>query len=54
MTADEMATRLVEIVMSNDDYPQEFCNAVKQFCDKVVFEEFKAEYLRRSLNHEEI
>lgn len=54
LTADEMATRLVALVMSNDNLPQEFCNAIRRFCDDVAFGEFAAEYLKRRYSHEEI
>lgn len=54
MNADEMTTRLVALVMSDDNLPQEFCSAVKRFCDDVAFGEFAAEYLKRRYSHEEI
>lgn len=54
MTADEMATHLVEIVMTNDNCPPEFCADVRRFCDEIVFAEFKLEFLKRSLLDEEI
>lgn len=54
LTSDEMTTRLVALVMSNEDCPQEFCDAVRRFCDDIIFGDFKLEWLRRNLNHEEI
>ena len=52
--ADEITTRLVALVVSNDNLPQQFCDAVSRFCDEVAFGEFKLEWLRRNLNNEEI
>lgn len=54
LTSDEMTTRLVALVMSNEDCPQEFCDAVRRFCDEVAFGEFAAEYLKRSDSNEKI
>lgn len=52
---EEEACKLAEAVMTNGDaYPSELVNRAKLICDNLAFIEFKIEYLRRLLNHEEI
>ena len=50
----EMAQQLVSKLMLCDAYPPELVNRAKRICENEAFGEFKIEYLRRLLNHEEI
>lgn len=51
---EEAARRGTKAVMCNEDCPQEFCDEVRACWDDIIFGDFKLEWLRRNLNHEEI
>jgi hypothetical protein len=52
---EEEARKIAEAVVTNGDaYPPDLVTRAKRICDDLAFIDFKIEYLRRIVNHEEI